>query len=77
MSANDPQVASSTVYQGSYDLKYYLDRQPYDTDTSDPKNNSHLTRGRVLVFVIFRKKKHSEIPMCDVTVAEKRPNEKL
>ena len=57
----------SRIYEGSYDLKYYLDRQPADLSG---KSNSHLLKGRVLVFVQYRQK--GKPALSDLIVTEKQ-----
>lgn len=71
MSSTDPDKVSSIVYSGPHDLKYYLDRQDIENDTVQENANSHLKRNRVLVFVTYRKKKQTDIPLSDVTVTDK------
>ena len=34
MSSTDPERVSSMIYSGPYDLKYYLDRQNIESDSS-------------------------------------------
>lgn len=63
VSSSDPSKVTAHVYEGTYDLKYYLDRQ------ASSEKNTHLTQGRVLVFVVYRKK--TDIPIADVIVSEK------
>ena len=58
------------AYEGSYDLKYYLDRQPVEKPSSDQKLNTHLRRNRVLVFVTYRKK--TDVPLSDIALCEKQ-----
>ena len=38
------------VYTGPYDLKYYLDRQPSEPAGKNDKRNTHLEKGRVVIF---------------------------
>lgn len=45
--------ANVVVYNGPYDLKYYLDRQPEESNNAKARND-HLNRGRVLVFTVIR-----------------------
>ena len=65
------------VYTGPYDLKYYLDRQPSEPAGKNEKRNTHLEKGRVLVFVEFRRQSEVEIPICDVVISEKKDGQKF
>ena len=77
MSSTDPEKISSMIYSGPYDLKYYLDRQSIESDSSLENANQHLKRNRVLVFVCYRKKKQTDITMCDVNVADKNEKDRV
>lgn len=56
------------VYNGAYDLKYYLDRQE---PTSSAKNtNSNWNSDRILCFCIKRKMKSSDMPINFIDVIE-------
>lgn len=71
-STTDPKN-NSTIYLGNYDLKYYLDRQEPQMVTQE-NLNKQLQRGRVLVFVVIRKKKPTDLPISNVTVNERENN---
>jgi hypothetical protein len=65
-SKSDP-TKFNIVYKGSFDLKYYLDRQPLDQE-----KNTHLQRERVLIMVTYRNQK----PLNDIVVTEKAKYQK-